>query len=107
MKIRQVAFQLFTCRDLLKTPAEIAATFKRLRAIGYTAVELCGMGPISEEEVTKILDGEGIVCCSSHESGDFILANPEKIVERLERHQCSTAAYPYAGNIDLSNSKPR
>ena len=31
MKIENVAAQLFTCRDLLKTPADIASTLKRLR----------------------------------------------------------------------------
>jgi len=39
MKIHQIAAQLYTVRDFLKTPAEIEKTLKKIRAIGYEAVQ--------------------------------------------------------------------
>ena len=60
MKVTQLAAQLFTCRDILKTPAEIAATLRRVRAVGYQAVQVSGMAPIAEDELLRILDGEGL-----------------------------------------------
>jgi len=101
MTPNQIAAQLYTCRDLLKIPADIARTLKRIRAIGYTAVEVAGMGPIAEEELCRILDGEGLVCCATHEPGGNILANPEKVVERLNKLSCQITAYPFPTGIDF------
>ncbi len=103
MKTTQIAAQLFTCRDLLKTPADIAKTLHRIREIGYTAVQVSGMGPIPEDELTSILDGEGLVCCATHEGSEGILNNPEKVVERLQKLRCKYTAYPYPANVDLGS----
>jgi hypothetical protein len=35
MRIQQIAAQLYTVRDFTRTPAEIARTLKKIRAIGY------------------------------------------------------------------------
>jgi sugar phosphate isomerase/epimerase len=103
MKIDQVAAQLYTCRDLLKTPADIAATLRRVREIGYTAVQVSGMGPIAEEELNRILDGEGLVCCATHEPGPVILDETEKVIERLQKLRCKFTAYPFPAGVDFSS----
>lgn len=103
MKLKQVAAQLYTCRDLLTTPADIAKTLKKIRSIGYTAVQVSGMGPIPEGELNTILDGEGLTCCATHESGEVILKTPEKVVERLQKLRCKITAYPYPAGIDFSS----
>lgn len=103
MKINQVAAQLFTCRDLLKTPADIAATLKRVRAAGYTAVQVSGMGPIAEEELVKILKGEGLTCCATHEPGDDILHHTQKVIDRLAKLDCQITAYPFPGGVDMTS----
>lgn len=103
MKISQVAAQLFTCRDLLKTPADIAVTLRRVRQVGYTAVQVSGMGPIAEEELRKLLDGEGLVCCATHEPGETILHQPERVIERLQKLRCAHTAFPHPGGVDFSS----
>lgn len=103
MKLDQVAAQLYTCRDLLQTPADIAATLRRLREVGYTAVQISGMGPIAEEELNTILDSEGLVCCATHESSDAILNEPQKVIERLQKLRCAYTAYPYPSGIDFTS----
>jgi len=103
MRADQVAAQLYTIRDYLKTPSDIAVSLKKVRECGYQAVQVSGMGPIEERELMKILNGEGLVCCATHESGDTILNNPEKIVERLHKLGCAYTAYPYPSGIDFSN----
>lgn len=105
MKISQVAAQLYTCRDLLQTPADIATTLRRVREIGYTAVQVSGMGPILEEELITILDGEGLVCCATHESPDTILNDPKKVIEHLQKLRCSYTAYPYPAGVDFACEK--
>lgn len=104
MKPNQIAAQLYTCRDLLKTPADIAKTLRRVRSAGYQAVQISGMGPIPEEELNKILDGEGLVCCATHEPGHIILNDPHRVVERLHKLRCRHTAYPFPAGIDFSNA---
>jgi sugar phosphate isomerase/epimerase len=103
MKLNQVAAQLYTLRDYLKTPAEIAASLKKVRAIGYQAVQVSGMGAIAEEELVKILQGEGLLCCATHESGDKILNEPQWVVERLNKLGCKYTAYPFPSGVDMND----
>jgi len=103
MKPNQIAAQLYTCRDLLKTPTAIAKTLARLRQIGYTAVQVSGMGPIAEEELMKILDGEGLTCCATHEPPATILDEPARVIERLRKLNTRIVAYPHPDGIDLTN----
>jgi sugar phosphate isomerase/epimerase len=104
MKIDQVAAQLYTCRELLKTPSDIAKTLGRLRAAGYTAVQIGGLGPISDQELNRILDDNGLTCCGTHEPGEDILKRAGQVVERLSALRCKIAAYPFPAGIDLTNS---
>src|ERR1035437_7670161 len=99
MNISQVAAQLFTLRDFLKTEADIASTLKKVREIGYTAVQVSGMGPIAEHDLVKILDGEGLVCCATHEDSARLLSEPQRAVERLNKLGCKFTAYPYPSGI--------
>ncbi|MCE0498535.1 MAG: sugar phosphate isomerase/epimerase [Methylacidiphilales bacterium] len=101
MKISQVAAQLYTLRDHLKTPAEVAETLKKVRAIGYQAVQVSGMGPIDETELVRILDNEGLTCCATHEPGNLILDDTAKVIERLHKLGCRYTAYPYPAGIDF------
>ena len=103
MKIKQVAAQLYTLRDFTKTPKEIAATLKKVRKIGYRAVQASALGPIKESELVKILNGEGLICCATHEPSDVILNDPEAIVERLEKLGCKYTAYPYPRDVDFGD----
>ena len=101
MKITQVAAQLYTLRDHLKTPADIAASLKKVRAIGYQAVQVSGMGPIDEAELVRILNGEGLTCCATHEPSLVILNEVEKVIERLKKLGCKYTAYPFPNGIDF------
>ena len=101
MKINQVAAQLYTLRDHLKTPEDIARSLKKVRAIGYQAVQVSGMGPIGEAELLKILDSEGLTCCATHEPGQVILDDTAKVIERLHKLGCRYTAYPYPAGVDF------
>ena len=103
MKIQQVAVQLYTLRDFCKTAADYAASLKKVRAIGYQAIQISGVGPIPAAELRSIAEGEGLVICATHESGDTILNEPGKIVERLAALGTKYTAYPYPAGIDFSD----
>lgn len=102
MKINQIAAQLYTVRDYLKTPADVAVSLKKIRQIGYEAVQVSGMGPIDEAELNRILAGEGLICCATHEDGNKILNETEVIIERLQKLNCRYTAYPWPAGVDFS-----
>jgi sugar phosphate isomerase/epimerase len=104
MKTSQIAAQLYTCRALLGTPRDIVRTLRRVRAAGYTAVQVSGLGPIDDTELVRILDGEGLTCCATHEPGPVILAEPEKVIARLQRLRCRYTAYPFPVGINLDDA---
>ena len=103
MRLSQVAAQLYTLRDHLKTPSDIAQSMKKVKTMGYDAVQISGMGPIDEKELMTILNGEGLACCATHESGQSILDTPEKVVERLNKLGCLYTAYPYPAGTSLNS----
>lgn len=104
MKKNQVAVQLYTLRDKMKTAEDIASTLKRVRGIGFGVVEAAGTGPLSIEEYAKVVRGEGLTCCASHESPETIIGEPQKVVERLGVLGCKFAVYPWPGGVDFGDA---
>ena len=51
-----IAAQLYTVREFMKTPADIAKSLKKVRALGYEAVQLSGHGEVSDKELKKMVD---------------------------------------------------
>lgn len=103
MKKQQVAAQLYTVRNFLKTPADIASSLKKVKKIGFSAVQLSGLGPIDTNALRTMLDSEGLVCCATHESSDGLLAEPAAIVDRLKTLDCVYTAYPYPSGVDFAD----
>ncbi len=87
-----IGAQLYTLRDYLKTPADIAKSMKKVREIGYEAVQLSGLGPIDPAELKKILDGEGLTACATH-VGFFKLQNElEQVIAEHKTLACDFVA---------------
>lgn len=104
MKLSQVAAQLYTVRDHCRTAGELADAARKIRAIGYTAVQLSGLGPIPDHEIIGIMAGEGLTICATHEPGEDILDRPKKCIERLQRLGCQITAYPFPREVDLTRA---
>jgi sugar phosphate isomerase/epimerase len=102
MKTEKIAVQLYTLRDFTKTPTDFAATMKRVREIGYDAVELAGTAGLPPAEAAKIVLDAGLQICSSHESTELILGQPQQVGDRLGEFGISHAVYAYPAGVDLS-----
>lgn len=90
-----IAAQLYTLRDFCKTPADIARTFKRVREIGYEAVQASALGPIDPKELRKLLDDNGLVCCATHVRGN-LQTDFDAIIEE---HKTLGCKYPALGSM--------
>ncbi len=102
MKLDQVATQFYTIRDFCQTSAGFAESCKKVRGIGYRAIQLSGLGPISDDEIVRVCAGEGLTICATHEPGNVILSSPKQVVERLQKLGCRYTSYPYPGGVNLS-----
>jgi len=103
MKREQIAAQLYTLRDHLKTPDDIKASLKKVADIGYQSVQLSGMGPIDEADLVALCKDLGLVICATHEGSAEIVEHPERVVERLQKLGCRYTAYPYP-HVDLDSA---
>lgn len=102
MKLDQVAIQLFTLRDHTKTAEDFAETCRRVKEIGYQAVQVSAIGPIPDEDVRKIVADAGLVLCATHEASLSIIEDPVAVAEKLERLGTKYTAYPHPhpGSVD-------
>ncbi|HEX8372513.1 MAG TPA: sugar phosphate isomerase/epimerase [Chthoniobacterales bacterium] len=105
MKHSQLAIQFYTLRDFCRTASDFAASCKRVRAIGYEAIQISGIGPIPENEIVEILKGEGLTCCATHEPADTVRKEPAKVVDRLQKLGVKYTAYPFPAGVDWSSQE--
>lgn len=69
----QIAVQMYTLRAHTATAAEFEAALKRVRAIGYTAVQLSAVGAmngphpeVDAADARRMLDDNGLRCIATH-----------------------------------------
>lgn len=90
-----IALQLYTLRDFLKTPADIAKTLARVKKIGYDAVQLSALGPIDAKELAGIMSSEGLVCAATHIALEKLRDEPQKIIDEHKIWNCQYTAIGY------------
>lgn len=84
----RVAAQMYTLRDFTKTPADIAATMKKVAAVGYRAVQLSALGEIDTRELKTILDGEGLRVCATHVAYERLRDDLPAVIEEHQLLEC-------------------
>lgn len=87
-----IAAQMYTLREFTRTPADIAATLKKVREIGYEAVQLSALGPIDKTELKYILDNEGLTVCATHVGFEYLRDQTEAAVEEHHLLGCRYVA---------------
>jgi len=87
-----IAAQLYTLREFTKTPADIATTLRRVKKLGYDAVQLSALGKIDAKELAGMLQGEGLTCCATHDSLDRMRDDTAKVIEDLRLWGCRHTA---------------
>jgi sugar phosphate isomerase/epimerase len=101
----QIAVQLYTLREFTKTPADIAKTLKRVRDIGYEAVQLSALGPIDARDLKKLLDDNGLTCCATHVGLDRMKSQTRQVIDDHLLWNCKYTAvggfFPKAEDFSL------
>ncbi len=105
MQLEQVAVQLYTLRDLLKTARDAAATLKHVVAIGYRTVEVAAVdfNIIPEADFQQMLADNDLGVCALHGNPETLLADPAVEIERAMHLGVDTLVYPYPAGIDTTD----
>ena len=87
-----IGAQLYTVRDFIKTPADIAETLRKVKQIGYDAVQTSALGPIEPAELRKIADGEGLAIVATHVSYEQLLTETQAAIDEHKTIGCPNVA---------------
>lgn len=87
-----IAAQMYTLRQFTQTPTDIASTMKKVKALGYDAVQLSALGPIELRELKNILNGEGLAVCATHTSYERMRDKSKAVIEEHQLLACQHTA---------------
>ncbi len=88
MKNFVVAAQCYTLREYMKTPEDIRSSMKKLGDMGYTAVQISGLGTIDPVELKSITDEYGLKICATHISPEQIVNEFDQVVYQHKLWDC-------------------
>lgn len=91
----QIAAQMYTLRDHCETPEAIAASCRKLKDIGYGAIQASasGFSTIAADELKQILDDVGLACVATHRD----LKQLEDVDASVNYHETIGCAYAAIG----------
>jgi len=87
-----LAAQLYTVRQFAQTANELAQSLQKIRAIGYKAVQVSGIGPIQPKDVKRMVDENGLAICITHISFDVLRNNLAEVIEQHQLWNCKNVA---------------
>ncbi|MBN2005083.1 MAG: sugar phosphate isomerase/epimerase [Anaerolineae bacterium] len=92
MSHSKLAAQLYTVREFTQTLVDFKSTLEKVREIGYTAVQVSGIGPLAHEDVKAALDEAGLTVCITHISFDDLQKDIAGIIAQHHLWQCPNVA---------------
>lgn len=84
--------QLYTCREFTKTLADIEQTFRKVREIGYTSVQISGFGAVEPAEVAKLVADSGLIVAATHMGWNQFLDDLDTVIATHKMWHCTHAA---------------
>jgi sugar phosphate isomerase/epimerase len=99
MNYPKIAAQMYTIREFAKTPEGIRESLKKIKEIGYEAVQVSGIGPIGHQEMKDLADEFGLAICATHISYDRI---KDDIDDVIFQHKLWDCKYVGLGGMPVS-----
>lgn len=93
----QVGIQLYTLRDYFRTRADVVDTLRKVREIGYEAVQFFHI-PIAVKELRDIVNGLGLSVCGVDVPITRLRQEFDQVLEELELLNCRYITYSYGGD---------
>ncbi len=86
---------LYTLREYLNTPDEVARTFEKIKKIGYDNVEITSVDEIETSKLKTLLKEHELIPISAHTSYDAVTANPQQVIDRNKELGCPNVFVSY------------
>lgn len=93
-----VGAQLYTLRDFTKTMPDIVNTLRKVADIGYTTVQLSGVGPVDPSELASVLDDAGLTVAATHVNWTRFLEDLDQVIEEHKTWKCR---HPAIGGLPV------
>ncbi|MDA0578550.1 MAG: sugar phosphate isomerase/epimerase [Verrucomicrobia bacterium] len=90
-----IGAQLYTVRAHIKTIKDIERTLAKVRAIGYTTVQMSGQGPVDARELAAVVRDSGVKAVASHVGFDRMQSDVERVIEEHKLMGCTHTAVPW------------
>lgn len=90
--MKKIGLNLYSLRDYCKTEADLDVTLGKVKAAGYPAVQVSGVGPIEPRAIKALLDKHGLLCCACHERLPQLRDDFKGIVSKLKTLDCGFTA---------------
>lgn len=84
----KIGAQLYTLRNFMQTPDDIAATLKRVKEMGFDVVQLSGHGPIDPQRLADIVNGLDLDVCITHTPYDRLLHDLDNVIAEHRLFGC-------------------
>ena len=91
-----LAAQMYTVREFTKTPADIAASLKKVKALGYDAMQVSAFGEVDTQELKNLADGEGLDICATHTGYERMRDETQAVIDEHLTLECN---YPAIGGL--------
>lgn len=96
-----VSAQLYTLREFLKTPADMAKTMARVKKIGYDAGQISGFGSIDPAELNKLMVDAGVQPIGAHVGLNEFRADVSKVIADCKAWGIQYVAIPWLPRQDF------
>lgn len=90
-----IAAQLYTVRDFMKTPADMAAALTRIKKIGYDAAQISGNGPIDAAELRQLMLDAGVDPIGAHVGLNEFRADVSRVIANCQAWGIGYVAIPW------------
>ena len=92
----KIGAQLYTVHQFTQTESDFDSTMKKIADIGYTYVQISGIGPFPAEKVRAICDKYGLKIVITHTRPDRVLNDTENVINE---HRIMGADYIGIGGL--------
>lgn len=90
-----IAAQLYTLREFMKVPADMAKTMARVKQIGYDTAQISGVGPIDAADLRKLMLDAGVEPIGAHVGVDQFRTNLAGVISDCRKWGIKYVAIPW------------
>jgi sugar phosphate isomerase/epimerase len=87
-----IAINLFSLKKFCQTLEELAQTLKKIKDIGYNAVQISGVGPIDSKEIAKAARDADITIAATHVAWSRFVNQTDAVIAEHEMWNCVHSA---------------